>query len=215
MIQKITVSLILAALLFIGVILAQNSTPNIQSNSNSNNQSNSNTSNTIRADQEREKEFLSYLACQYLTKVDAKLILQSEVYGNGALSSYVDKTYFCNYSAAGISNKNQVSIRLNIQIYSTKPEADLVFAANLKKYSRIKNKLPKSKIGNVREIEGIGDKAKLIGSGDIASLYFQKDNVNFELVVYNKKQNKTLITNLKLLARSVSDSFDPIKAEQK
>ncbi len=214
---KIIIISCAAGLLMFSLIFAQSNetrTNNSNSVETTNSQVfsiNSNTAKAIQAKQEREKEFSSYLACQYLTEIDAKVILQSEVYGNGVLSSFVDKNYFCNYSAVGENNKNQVSVRLDIQIFSSKSEADLAFTIAIKKYHRIKNKLSKSKISTVRELNGIGDRVRLAGESDTTSLYFQKDNINFELVVYNKKRDETLIANLKLLAVRIAENFDPTK----
>ena len=213
---------VLSGLLMFGLNFAQtNVTRPYNSNSagNANQQilsDNSNTSTTLRANQEREKESLSEVACQYLTKADAKLILQSEVYGNGALTSHVDKNYFCNYSALGKSDTKRVSVRLDIKVFATKTEADKEIAEKIEAARLIKSKTLNSGIGNTQTLTGIGDSAELIIIGnDSVHLYFRKDITVFELSVSNLKYKKLTLKNLKLLAKKVAENFSVTKTEQK
>lgn len=177
---------------------------------------NSNTANVIRANQEKERDRLAQVACQYLTQREAKLILQNEVYANGNLTSYIDKNYFCNYSAVGGKSTDSASVRLDIKVFATKTEAENAVAEKVEAARLIKLKESNSGISNATTMTDIGDSAQLMNIGnDSLHLYFRKEITVFELSVSNLRYTKMTLKSLKALARKVAETFSPEKAEQR
>ncbi len=210
---KIIACVCLSALLLFGVILAQKNNSKNPGNSNAlantserTFPNNANLSNSnMKMAKEIEAEPIP-IACQYLTKADAEKILGRPVYFNGFLTSYIDKNYYCNYTALAKNPPDAPFVRIDIKTFATK---NLAQSANTEKIKALKGyelamlDKPEAGFPKVLNLKGI-EKAKLVWRNrSLICVYFQKEKTAFEITVSDHTTELLNTAQLRLVAKKV------------
>ena len=216
--SKLIIGLCLIALLLFGAVLAQTNDSNRQSNSNTS----ANTTERIFPDHrniansnsisppEKQPELIEF-ACQYLTNADAEKILGRPVYFNESLTSYIDKNYYCNYTALAKNPPDAPFVRIDIKTFATKnlaQSANTVKIEAIRSYEQTMLNKPEAGFPKILNLKGLGVNAKLVWRNrSLVCVYFQKKSTAFEITVSDHTTEKILTTKLKLVAKKVAVNF--------
>jgi hypothetical protein len=204
MIQKIIVSLILAALLFIGVILAQNANPNNQSNSNISNtsfNSNQGMSNKPWKPKYEPPPKPESKYCKSLSASDAKKIVGYQVEFRQEKDEQ-DGQISCRYEKGSKGD----GLLAEFQTFADSRKAKRVLTLERESLELTNIYLSDSKLSyKTQIIQGVGDNAWIERIGDSIILWVQKGQTVFSIDA--TESGKFSLVQLKLVANKLARQF--------